>query len=169
MQQVLKSEASLNIVIYIPFLSLSSGHIKSRWSCEWPLIAGNVTAVRVKSGTKMHPNNSKTVTDISSSRLPFRQVLNFTNKLQELQRWTSLMSHISFCSECASLLFPPQSQNIFCHINNIQSNGEIGVIRLLVMASPTLPSQVPEQVSNLAPFQAHPLEKRQFCNGKITT
>lgn len=69
-QQLLKSEASLNFVIYIPFLSLSSGHIKSRWSCEWPLIAGNVTAVRVKYGPKTHQNDSKTVTDISSSCLP---------------------------------------------------------------------------------------------------
>lgn len=69
-QQLLKSESSLNFVIYIPFLFLSSGHIKSRWSCEWPLIAGNVTAVRVKSGPKTHPDDSKTVTDISSSRLP---------------------------------------------------------------------------------------------------
>lgn len=70
MQQLLKSEASLNFVIYIPFLSLSHRHIKSSWSCEWPLIADNVTAVRVKCGLKIHPNDSKTVTDISSSRLP---------------------------------------------------------------------------------------------------
>lgn len=70
MQQLLKSEVSLNFVIYIPFLSLSSGHIKSRWSCEWPLIAGNVTAVRVKCGPKTHQNDSKTVSDISLSRLP---------------------------------------------------------------------------------------------------
>lgn len=69
-QQLSKSEASLNFVIYIPFLSFSRGHIKSRWSCEWPLIAGNVTAVRVKCGLQTHPNDSKTVTDISSSRLP---------------------------------------------------------------------------------------------------
>lgn len=69
-QQLSKSEASLNFVIYIPFLFLSRGHIKSRWSCEWPLITGNVTAVWVKCGLQTYPNDSKTVTDISSSRKP---------------------------------------------------------------------------------------------------
>lgn len=138
-QQLLKSESSLNFVIYIPFLFLSSGHIKSRWSCEWPLIAGNVTAVRVKSGPKTHPDDSKTVTDISSSRLPTGRIspsLKFHQQALGATKvdlsndpyfflfwmWLSLFAH----------------QNIFYHINNIQSDGKIVAMRLPVMASPTV-------------------------------
>lgn len=147
-------------------LFLSSGHIKSHWSCEWPLIAGNVTAVRVKSGPKTHPDDSKTVTDISSSRLPTGRIsprLKFHQQAVGATK-VDLSKRPIFLSFLNVTFF---RHNIFYHINNIQSDGKIVVIRLPVMASPTLPSQVPEQVSNLAPFCAQPLKKWQFCDGKM--